>query len=37
MTHIIPKQREDIPELEPILQMVEAIPAKRGMSLPPSG
>lgn len=24
MTHIIPKQREDIPELEPMLKMVEA-------------
>ena len=24
MTHIIPKQRKDIPELEPTLQMVEA-------------
>ena len=24
MTHIIPKQRKDIPELEPMLQMVEA-------------
>jgi uncharacterized peroxidase-related enzyme len=24
MTHIIPKKREDIPELEPMLQMVEA-------------
>ncbi len=24
MTHITPKQREELPELEPMLQMVEA-------------